>query len=462
MNPRVRTVGGDYPKPFDLTVANAVDDLVVSPARLRRNAIHRHPKRCTDTGAMLGIGEVMSTDEARHVGVESRAHGVALTGDAVRTGAGPADVAGDQGEVDDGLGRAGRFVTLINAHRPPERHAFPAMDRRSEFLDGFHSQARGSADRCRRKLLHEFRELREALRAPRDVVVINPFVRDQQMSDAVEQREIALGQKRVVARCRHGRLGFARIHDDDFGLVRVEFDSLPHNRMGNARIGADEDQHIALLEISIGERRGIEAEGLFIGDMSRGHALARVAVAVQSTHAEFKKAAEQCHLLGANLTGAEKRNAVRPMTRLNIFHLRAEFLHRDGPVDRLHRSVHIAQQRSRSAIRRRQRRERFPAFRTGHAEIDWVMGVGTEIDGLAIFQVDVQPATRGAEAADHRRGAVRLESRRDLSETEITGMQNQILGEWTCPLTQQCILLGSGQAATPPGIPVGATAVKNK
>ena len=53
--------------------------------------------------AMLGIGEVVPAEQVGRVAEQPRAHRVALAGDRVRAGAGPADVAGHQRQVDDRL-----------------------------------------------------------------------------------------------------------------------------------------------------------------------------------------------------------------------------------------------------------------------------------------------------------------------------------------------------------------------
>src|SRR5438105_7421758 len=110
---------------------------------------------------------------------------------------------------------------------------------------------------------------------------------------------------RRVHRC----LGAAWVENYNFGLVSISQDSLPHDRMGDAEIGADEDEHVRLLEIRVGERRRIEAKALLVGHVRSSHALARVRIAVNATHAELEQSAQQRHLFSANLSGAEKGDA---------------------------------------------------------------------------------------------------------------------------------------------------------
>ncbi len=78
------------------------------------------PRRLRHLGAIGGGFEISSAEEARGVAEEAGAHRIALAGDRVGAGAGPADVAGDQCDIDDGLGGAHRLVPLVDAHRPPE------------------------------------------------------------------------------------------------------------------------------------------------------------------------------------------------------------------------------------------------------------------------------------------------------------------------------------------------------
>src|SRR5262249_11311501 len=132
MNPGMRAVRGNDPERPDLTAADAIDDLVVRPTRLTRNALFGNVQQHTDFSAMLGVFEIVPAVEARDVRIDSRTHRVALTGNAVRPRAGPPDITGHQGKIDDGLRRASRLVTLIHTHRPPERDALARCNRRGD------------------------------------------------------------------------------------------------------------------------------------------------------------------------------------------------------------------------------------------------------------------------------------------------------------------------------------------
>ena len=85
--------------------------------------------------AMLVVRELVASQQAGRVGKETRSHGVALTGNGVRSRTRSADVPGHQSQIDDGLSRPDTLVTLIDTHRPPERNTSAQMDPLGESLD---------------------------------------------------------------------------------------------------------------------------------------------------------------------------------------------------------------------------------------------------------------------------------------------------------------------------------------
>ncbi len=89
-------------------------------------------------------------------------------------------------------------------------------------------------------------------------------------------------------------------------MVRVAVDALPEDRVGDAWVGADQEDAVGFLQVLVGVRRRIKPEALLVGDDGRGHALPRVPVAVDHAHPELRERAEQGHLLGGDLPGAEE------------------------------------------------------------------------------------------------------------------------------------------------------------
>ena len=93
----------------------------------------------------------------------------------------------------------------------------------------------------------------------------------------------------MLSGCHRG-FRFARINNNDFWIVFIALDALPHDRMSDAEIRTDQDDHIRLLEIGVGVRRRVEPEGFLVGRNRSGHALAGIAIAVDHPHAELSRA----------------------------------------------------------------------------------------------------------------------------------------------------------------------------
>lgn len=354
-----------------------------------------------DVGAVGAVGGVVAAEEGRGVAKEARTHGVALAGDGIGAGAGAADVAGQQREVDDGLCGARGLVALVDAHGPPEGDTFARGDDVDEAVERGDGDARFGGGVLGRKGRDEGGEgvVVRGVRGDKDGV--HGAARDEEMGETVEEGKIGFRSEGDVEGGGLGGLGGARIHDDDLGLAAIHHHALPHDGVGDAGVGADENEGVALLEIGVGEGRGVEAEGLFVGDVRGGHALARVAVAVERAHAEFEEGAEQGHLFGHDLAGAEEGDGVRAAVALNGFEAIGEGGEGGRPVDGGERgAAGGAEERGGRAVGGGEGGEGFPAFRAGHAEVDGVVGVGGEVDGLALgIEVDAERAAGAAKAA---------------------------------------------------------------
>ncbi len=389
VDPGMGGVGGDDPEGADLAGVDGVDDLVVGEIRGGGDDGFGDVEDVGDFGAVGGIGEVVAADEAGDVGVEAGAHGVALAGDAVRAGAGSADVARHDGEVDDGLGGAGGFVALVDAHGPPEGDALAAGDGVGEFFERGGTLAGGGGDAVEGEGSEELGKVVEAGGVGVNEGAVDGSPGDEELREAVEEGEVAFGEERVMLGGAGGGFGVARVDDDDFGAVRVAHDALPHDGVGDAGIGADENEDVALFEIGVGEGRCVEAEGLFVGDVGGGHALAGVAVAMDAAHAEFVEATEQGHFLGADLAGAKEGDGFGAVVALDGFEAGTEFAEGMVPVDGAKVAGGVAQEWSGAAVGCGEGCERFPTFGARHAEVDGVFGVGGQIDRFAIAEMNV-------------------------------------------------------------------------
>ena len=176
------------------------------------------------------------------------------------------------------------------------------------------------------------------------------------------------------------------------------------------------DEHVGLFKIFIAEGRRIVAEALLVSRRGRGHALAGVAVAVAHAHADLRQSPEKGHLFGDDLTRAEEGRRASTVLLERELELPHKGIHRRIPGNSFEVTLHIAPHRCGGPVFRGERGQRLPAFWTGHAEIDRVIALRTEVDGLSIFQVDLERATRAAEATDAVHRGVRLYALRDAAE----------------------------------------------
>ena len=360
-------------------------------------------------------------------------------------------------------------MALVHAHGPPVRNAGPGPGdqvRRTGEVAGV--QAGLGEHALRRERVDERRERFVVSGVPGDEGRVDRTAADELASKAVEQGQVALGPRRQVQRGGHRGFRAPGIDHDDGGRAAVAHHALPHDRVGDAGVGADEDEHVAFLKVRVGERWRIETEGLLVRDVRRRHALPRVAVEVGDPEAELRERAEQRHFLGHDLAGAEDGDGAAAVRGLDGFKFPAKGVYCFGPVDRPQHAGRIAQQRGRCAVGRGERRERFPALRAGHAEIHRVVGIGCQVDRLALrVEVDLQRAAGAAEATDRLGGAGRRETRRHAAQAEIARVLHEFTRHRPGAGVQEVVegahgatpwRLGSGT----PGILGASTARKNR
>ena len=271
-----------------------------------------------DLSAVRFVGEIVPAQEIGRVAEQPRSHRIALAGDAVGPGSGPADVSGHQGQIDNRLGRADALMRLVDAHRPPERHPLAPVNLFRELINLFERQTRFDFQPLIGELRHELGKRFKIVGRLLDEVAIDPAVLDQNPGDAVKQRLIAFGLERQMQRGVHRGFGHPRIDDDDLRRMRIPHDAFPHDGMGDAQVAAHEHDHVRLFKVGIGVGRGIESEGLFVSDDGGGHALPGVAVAVQHAHAEFGQRPKKRHFFRRDLPGAEEGDRFLAMLGLDL------------------------------------------------------------------------------------------------------------------------------------------------
>ena len=130
-------------------------------------------------------------------------------------------------------------------------------------------------------------ERTEVARMGVDEGTINPVSFEQDSSNAVEEFQVALGNKCHMFVSSHGSLRPSRVDDDETTEVPTLSDAAPENGMGDAEVRADEKEDIGQFQVVVAIGRRVESECLLVGRNGRSHALASVAVAMEDSHAEL-------------------------------------------------------------------------------------------------------------------------------------------------------------------------------
>ncbi len=350
IDPRVRRICADNPQTANPSPQNSFHNLIVWQRVLGRYQSRVDAQNVGDFFAMFGVGKIVASQQIGRIAEQPRAHCVALTGNAIRPGARPSDIAGHQCEIDDRLSGADSLMTLVDPHRPPEGATFAEMNRLSHTVQLFRRESRLRRNPLICELLNVLGVFREFVRVGGDKFFVNPPILDQDAGNSVEQCLIGLRSEPQMLRRVHRRLGHPRINDDDLGRVRIPHHSFPHDGMRDAQIAADQNNDVRLFKISVGVWRRIEAECLFVGHNGGRHTLPGIAVSVQQPHAEFCQRTQKRHLFRRDLSGTEKRDGVWSVLRLNRLKALDKCLHGRIPLDRFEPTGLITQQWCRGPI----------------------------------------------------------------------------------------------------------------
>ncbi len=190
-----------------------------------------------------------------------------------------------------------------------------------------------------------------------------------------------IGRCSVAAIAVSVRRGSMTMISGECAIPRHPF---PQHRVRDARIRTDQDNAVRFLEILIGVRRRVEAERLLVSHGRRRHALAGVAVAVNHPHAELGNRSQKRHLLGRDLTRAQKRDRVGAVLCLDGLEPCGHRRHRVVPTDRVGLAVRAPQQWSRRAVGRIENGQGLPAFGAGHPTVHRVIGRRAQVDRLTV------------------------------------------------------------------------------
>ena len=205
----VGRVGADDPKGLEPA---RLEHLHGGEAWLVRHALHA-PQPC-HLGAVHQVGQVaMCRQQRGHAADFAPAHGIGLAGERERPGAGPADLAGSEMQIDERgvLVRAVRgLVETLAIERQRRAGGEPARGGDKGGLAGA-AQARGP---FRGVGAHAFLQGGEALGVRGDVVGVDQVFPEHDVQQAVEQGDVRAGQDGEVQVGFAGRVGETRVDHD--------------------------------------------------------------------------------------------------------------------------------------------------------------------------------------------------------------------------------------------------------
>ena len=311
---RIGRVGRHDPQRLDPSVgdgAEQVDRLQASPLR--------DPRRPPEPADAIAVAGVLQ----RHVRGElvgesadlAAAHGVRLAGDRERPGAGPADAAGDEVAVDDGVDLVGAVRRLVHPLREHGDDALRPGEQRVEALKLRRREAGGTGDIGEADRLGRRQGRVEAAGMTGDEAEVGGAGRPEMRQQAIEQRHVRSGSQREVEVGARRRRRPARIDDDDARaapfLCRDE--PLEEHRVAPGEVRADEDDEIGLFEVGVGAGHHIGAKGAAVAGDGRGHAEARIGVDIGRADEALHQLVGDVVVLGEKLAGDIEGDRVRSM-----------------------------------------------------------------------------------------------------------------------------------------------------
>lgn len=77
-----------------------------------------------------------------------------------------------------------------------------------------------------------------------DVLLVDPAIFDEDVCDAVEEGEVRFRHDGIVLGGSYGGLCGSGVYNDDFWFEFIFLNSLPHDGVGDAEVGADENDDV--------------------------------------------------------------------------------------------------------------------------------------------------------------------------------------------------------------------------
>ncbi len=317
----LRRVGAGYPQRLDLAVGRSLEHLHGGLAGLAGHLSHA-PQR-GHFGAVRRVGQVAV--RAQQVGQATHfapAHGVGLAGQAEGAGAGLADLAGGQVQVDERRVFCGAAAALVQALAIQAERGFsvgePLTVQASEPFCGGEQVLLVQATDLRHVLgcaaAHQRLEIVEAAGVGGDVVGVGPAFPQHDVQQAVEQHHVGARLQRQIQVGQFGGVGAARVGHDQLHagvLLARFFDAAKQHRVGKGRVAADDEQALRVVHVVVAGRWRVGPQREFVARHRAAHAQARVGVHVVGADQPFGQLVENIVVLGQQLAAEVEAHGVR-------------------------------------------------------------------------------------------------------------------------------------------------------
>ncbi len=331
-------VGADDPARLDVPVRHLpehLDGALAGPVRPQRARL-QSPQLLDEGPVPVHQRRALAGQARPHVAHLAAAHRVGLAGERERAAAGAADRPGRQMQVDQCVGVPGAMGALVQAHgpaaHPVARGRYPLRGPAQAVLryPGDLRDGRG------RIVPEEVRHRLPALGVLGDELRVDGAVLDQQVQQAVQQRQIrtgrdlkeqiGLGRGRGAPWIDHDQLG-ARL--DPFHHPQEE------DRMAVGHVRADDEEDVGMLEVLIRAGRAVRAQRQLVAAARARHAQPGVGLDVPGAHKPLGELVRQVLGLQGHLTGDVEGEGVRAVLVDDLAQPRG------GPLDRrFHRLGH--------------------------------------------------------------------------------------------------------------------------
>ncbi len=246
----------------------------------------------------------------------------------------------------------------------------------------------------------EGRELCEAVGVLVDVVAVDQAFANEDVGDAVEERDVGARFDGKVEVGHHRGLGDARVDDDElawFG-AGAAIDAVAEDGVVVCDVGADQEDDVGVFHVGVGAGWAVGAEGELVAGDGGGHAEGGVAVVVACAEAELDEFAEGVELFREELAGADDAERFVAVTLLDVQNALDHGVEGLVPGDWNEHAV-LAEQRLFGAAGSGEDVVFGEAFGAELAAVDGVVRVAADGDGLVVAHAEEHAAADRAVAA---------------------------------------------------------------